>query len=439
MAGCRTYQPRPLDLAAHREAWLARAADAPEVAEFARRLAEREGPPQGPLDPADGLSVHEGEIVALVYNPDLRIARLRAGVTRAAADHAGLWDDPELGFEVGRMLEDASKPWRFISSAMLTLPISGRLEAERARAGAEHAAALLRIHEQEWQTRMELRRAWARWSALSDRADVEREHLSRLERLVGLVEGLERAGEMPRIEAALFRIELATRRSSLDQTIGQRDAAALEIRRILGLTPDSELVLIPGVPRAVTDIDPADASWVERHPTLAAAAAEYQTAERTLALEIRRQYPDLSIGPGFESDRGDEMVMIGLSLPIPLWNRNRQGIATAEAQREAARAAYEIAYERLVNDLAAARVEHRTARQRRDVLEREIVPLVDEQYAAARRIAELGEVDTFLLLESVSRQREAMLDLIEAQLEERIAEIRLQELVGPTTPTGGQP
>ncbi|MCC7159848.1 MAG: hypothetical protein IT281_09940, partial [Ignavibacteria bacterium] len=184
-AGCQSYEPAPLDLPAHRAAWLARGADAPGAREFAARLSA--GGADRPFDAADGLELREAEAVALFFNPDLRVARLRAGVAAATAENAGLWDDPVLSVDTMRVLESVEEPWKIFASIGLTLPISGRLGAEKERAGAEHSAELVRIAAEEWGVRVALRMAWAEWSGLVAKRDATREFLGRLEQVAGIV------------------------------------------------------------------------------------------------------------------------------------------------------------------------------------------------------------------------------------------------------------
>ena len=94
-AGCQTYEPRPLDLPGHVAAWSQRAPESETVRAFAERLAAADASETTTFDPADGLTLDEATLVALVYNADLRVERLRAGVSAASAGHAGRWDDPE--------------------------------------------------------------------------------------------------------------------------------------------------------------------------------------------------------------------------------------------------------------------------------------------------------------------------------------------------------
>ena len=81
-------------------------------------------------------TIGEGETVALVFNPDLRVARLRVGVAEATAEYAGLWDDPELSIDVLNITSSVPNPWVLGSALAFTIPVSGRLRVEKARADA---------------------------------------------------------------------------------------------------------------------------------------------------------------------------------------------------------------------------------------------------------------------------------------------------------------
>ena len=120
-----------------------------------------------------------------------------------------------------------------------------------------------------------------------------------------------------------------------------------------------------------------------------------------------------------------------MSLPIPLWNRNRQGVAEALAERRAARTRFETELERLHIALDAAQVQHRTAAALRMKIETDIVPLVDEQEADTRKVVAAGRVDPLLLLDTLTRQDDARQRLLAARVAEAMALIQLDELTGP--------
>lgn len=433
--GCQSYQPKPIDAAAHRAAFLSRTPDSPEVADFARELSKANPDNAETFDPADGLTLSEGQAVALVFNRDLRLARLRAGVSAAGAQYAGLWEDPVLSTDLTRIIQTTEHPWKVFTTVGFTIPLSGRLEVEKKRATAEHQADIVRAWAQEWSTRAELKRRWVVWSSARERAAVVKEFLTRLDQIVGIVDRIAEAGEMTKVESRLFKVERATRAAELAALESEVGQGELALKSLLGLPPSATISFVPVL--TLSDAMGQSAADVgeptERNVGLAVARAEYVIAERSLELENRKQYPDLTIGPGYGREDGQDQFLLGLSIPLPFLNRNRQGIATATAERELIRASYEATYEQIAGDLADAMLRRRTAIAQRETYERDVVPLVDEQYADARRIAELGEVNTLVLLETLTRQQEAKVRLIEARAAESLAQIRLEELIGPAS------
>ena len=437
--GCHSYERRPLDLAGHRAAFLSRTPESPEVRAFAAGLeaARLAGVPAGTFDVADGVTCAEAEAVAMAFNAELRLSRLRAGVAAASADQAGLWEDPTLGVDLARIIQSTPEPWKVFTTLGLTIPISGRLEIEKQRAGMEHAAALARVGQSEWGVRMAIRRVWTEWSGLDAQLRTTREFVARVEQILTVVDKMEQAGEMARTEARLFRIERATKLSELAVIGSRARELELKLRQLMGMSPDAAVVfqatgIGPAVTARASGTAEADRAGLETSsPSMLVAAAEYEAAERSLELEIRKQYPDLHLGPGVGREDGQDQVTLGLSLPLPVLNGNRRGIAEARAGREVARASAEATLEQLVAGLRAAEERLRSASERRAMLEAEIVPLVDAQYADARELARLGEVNTLVLLESLSRQQEAKLSLIGARQAESLAEIDIVEIIGP--------
>jgi CRISPR system Cascade subunit CasA len=423
---CQSYRPRPLDLASHATSWAARSPASGEVRALATALGESHAAVDGAFDPGNGLSLGEGEVTALVYNADLRVARLRAAEAAASARWAGRWDDPVFGFDGERILGGVGDPWVLGASLAVTLPFSGRLEAEQREACAAERAAILRVAAEEWALRVRVREAWLGWSFQSQRIEVIRDLLIRLDGIIETANRLEEAGEITRIESRLFRAERATRGIDLRSAQVRAREMEVDLKALMGLIPAAPVHFLPA-----TDLGPRPTVDVARHPRLAAFAAAYSVTEEALRLEIRKQYPDLTVAPGAKSDEGDERVTLGLELPIPLWNLNQRAIAEARAHRETARAEFETAYEVLTAKAAAAELALEVATAQRTELESVLLPLLEEQSREVARIVELGRVDTLVMLDTLVRRHDAYVRLIDARLQEAVATVRLQELAGP--------
>jgi outer membrane protein TolC len=441
-SGCRSYERSTLDLDRTQREYLLRALDGSVLAE----MNGREEAGTAAFDPTDGLSLAEAEAIALVFNGDLRNARLAAGVTRASADNGGLWQDPTLGVDLSKIVSGASQGLEAIVSVGFTLPISGRLELEKARLGAEHAGELSRVAAREWETVAALRRAWTERARIAREVEATRDVLGRVEQVTAIVDRMEAAGEIARIEARLFKIEDAKLRARLAALESELSRATHAVESILDLPPGPGRTFSGEFASANRLRDGGrDAALLairETNPAVLVARAEYEIAERRLEEEIRRQWPDLVLSPGYGEDGGDRKFVLGVGVALPILNGNRQGIAVAEAEREAARGRAESELRGTLGALLAAEERLAQSVARREALERTLVPLLEAQYEEARAVARLGEVKTLVLLESLKQQLEARNELIAARRDEALAAIDIEELLGPpqraTIDGGGQ-
>lgn len=427
LTACQFYQPSPLDPSGNAGAWRDRGPSDETVRDFARRIGTT-APRSASFNPKDGLTLAEGEVVALVYNPDLRVARLKAGVAQATAEHAGRWDDPELSIDVLNVIESVPHPWVVGSALSFTIPISGRLAVEKSRAEAELHSELARVAEEEWKTLRDLREAWLTWSADRLRLEQAERIVASLDSVVKTTAKLAEAGELPRTESALFKIEQESRKADIARLRGRVAEGEQQIRSLMGISPSAPASMTPTL-SAAGGKDGGNLS--QTNPTLIRLRSDYEVAELTLLREIRKQFPDLALGPNFEDDQGQSRIGMVGAIPIPIFNSNKGGIAAARAERELARAAYETELERTEGRLAAMRARLDGARSRRQSLGSNLVPLVDRQIDDARRVLEIGEGDSLVLLESLVRAHEAKLDLIEARLEESDTRYAIRHLLGP--------
>ncbi|QDV06152.1 Outer membrane efflux protein [Planctomycetes bacterium Poly30] len=418
---CQSYEPIPLQLADHMDRVRERIVLPPKAS-----------PPRtDAFDLEDGASLAECEALSQFYNADLRLARERAGVARASHDNAGLWNDPVFQFSGGQILSPKSG-LDYSGLLFLTLPVSGRLQVQKDRANAALDVELRRIADAEWRVRAELRTAYFQWSALDRRRALLRELLDQVGRIGSIASQLETAGVLSRAQSRLIRIELVGRRAELLRVQLEADLARVRVFGLIGLAPDAPIELLAPSVESLEDTGALTPERILATSTeLAVLHAEYELSEETLRLAIRQQYPDLSLGVGPGSEGEDTRIPFQLSLPIPLLNRNAQAIAKARASREVARVAAEVALERIVRDAERASMTLRSVREQREAIEGELSPLLEEQSRTIDELAGLGDVDAFLLLETVSRRYDAASRLLDLEVSEATARIQLAQLVGP--------
>ena len=333
LCGCRSYEPKPID-------W-------------------NEEANAGVTNEVRIASLDDAVTLALIGNRELNALRLKSANSAKAAKESGWWEDPELDFDLMRIINPSEHPFLGGASIAFTIPLSGAT-AIAAKADELYAQAnIAEIKAAERDTGAEVRHAAIRLAALRRRAALLSEHDSdeRIVRARENVGKLHEAGEVSASELAGVQRQKHIRHHALMET--EREIAETEIAflRILGLRPGTKISLT--LPLRVRPSMPSDADdplELVRHPKVEAALARLGGTEKSLEAEIRRQYPDLKLGPAYANEEGLDRFGLIAGASIPLWNRNRKGIAEAEGTRDEARLAAIDMWHSLVCDAATARV-----------------------------------------------------------------------------------
>lgn len=440
LAACRTYEPSPLAPQDHLAAWKARAPDEASARAFSERPAD--GPAEGAFDPDDGIDLNEGVAIALVHNSGLRALRATSAVAETLARGSGRWKDPVLGVDAERISESVASPWVLGAQLGLTIPALGRSEAEIASATATWRAELAHVATQEWNTIVQLRSDWARWSADRLRLRTQAAFSSELARIRAVMERIAAAGEMDRLQLRLFEALALAQSTELDALTARIANAEFALKQSMGLHADAPWKLNP---REVWDAIPmadSESATLERNLQIELQRRRYEVAEQELRLEIHRQYPDLTLAPGIGTDEGTSRGLLSFSLPLPLWNRNGPAIDAADAKRALARAEYETVLETTLAAVAQAQRQLAATQAVRVRVQRELVPLAEAQQTDLSRMVALGRFDALTALPVLQSGFEIRERDISARLDEWLAMIELDGIVGPrakTSPDRTQP
>ena len=333
LCGCRSYEPKPID-------W-------------------NEEANAGVTNEVRIASLDDAVTLALIGNRELNALRLKSANSAKAAKESGWWEDPELDFDLMRIINPSEHPFLGGASIAFTIPLSGAT-AIAAKADELYAQAdIAEIKAAERDTGAEVRHAAIRLAALRRRAALLSEHDSdeRIVRARENVGKLHEAGEVSASELAGVQRQKHIRHHALMETELEIAETEIAFLRILGLRPGTKILLTlplrdkPSMPSGADD--PLE---LVRHPKVEAALARLGGTEKSLEAEIRRQYPDLKLGPAYANEEGLDRFGLIAGASIPLWNRNRKGIAEAEGARDEARRAAIDAWRSLVCDAATARV-----------------------------------------------------------------------------------
>jgi outer membrane protein, heavy metal efflux system len=342
LAACSHFQPKPLSPEASIAGFESRSLQAPDLRAFLQAN-------QVTAPTADAAwNLEALTLTAVYYQPGLAEARARLLTAQADRITAGERPNPSLavtpGYDAG--VPGAVHPWIVPLSFDWPIETAGKRGYRLAQAQHLAAAARWDLVGTVWQARSRLRNALLELYAAKRTESLLTRELSIQQRVVRLLEGQLSAGNVSSYEVTQARI-------ALDRTMLARQAAAGQARRsriALAGALGVPLRALDGTIFSFADLQalPLDLTrprlrqraLLER-ADVRAALERYAASQSALQLQIARQWPDIDLGPGFEWNpqlAGDREWELGLSLPLPVLNRNQGPIGEAKVQRAQAAA-----------------------------------------------------------------------------------------------------
>ncbi|MEW5929718.1 MAG: TolC family protein, partial [Gemmatimonadota bacterium] len=343
---------------------------------------------------------------------ELRLARGEVEAARARAVTAGTRPNPTAAVDREQLGGEGSYHETVLSVGQ-ALDLTGQRGARREAGRRDVAAAEARLAAERFRLGAEVRRAYLRASVLEVR-------LGTLEETGGVFRSVERAGanrlregdisdyELRRLQTEAARYEVLLADTRLELLQAGRDLARL-VGADSGVADD---VLLPadtlGAPTAPAGMAVDSMLALARvRPDVRAARAEVEAAAAQVEARRRGRRPNPTLSAGLKEQAGGlRGAVIGVSVPLPLSDRNQGPIAEAEAARA-------LAETRLALALRNAESETRGAWERRRSLAERLALRSGFQTRAAALLRsarvsyEEGEMTLVELLDAADAYRTA--------------------------------
>ena len=423
VASCQTVAPSPLLLTEHLQQWQGQR---PEI-----EITSRPNQPPRRLAPGEPVNADDGAAIAILLNPQVRVARTAAGAASAGLNEADAWVNPELSAELRRTLDTGASPWILGAQLSFTLPLSGRPGATKAWMGSLASQQRWRALVLEQDMARAVRLGWIRWSLSERRVELITQYLATLRPLVEVAGKLADHGELAASAVGVLPLELAARELELAEASAHSVAERGKLLGLMGLSPTTPLKLVAGL--NVTAAAARPEGFPMDHARIALAAAAHAADGAAVQLELANRTPDITLGLPFELDRGDASIGLGVSMPIPVINRNAQGIAQARGNRRTSAARAQAAVQSLVTEASLAAVNEKVAGAR---LERLLAldRLVDAQLERLKGLAAQGELDVLVLRHVLERSLTTRLAIAHARAAQSFARVELGALHATVSP-----
>jgi cobalt-zinc-cadmium efflux system outer membrane protein len=399
-----------------------------------------------PFNPENGLDMTEVAILAVINNPELKASRRQAEVAQAQLFNARLLPDPQISLSGAHPTSGPSplsEAYGFGLGYDLMALVLHDVTIATSRAATRQVD--LEIAWQEWQVVQQAR-------TLFVRSILEARKLALLRQAQALYEQRYTRSSKALKQGDLTLdvtgtdltalLDATTRVSQMEQNLNK---TRHDFNALLGLRPDVELNL-PALPTA-QPLDQAAmrealASLPERRPDLLALQAGYESQEAKVHGAVLSQFPSLSVGMNQGRDTGDvTSIGFGITLNLPVLNRNRGQIAIERATRSQLGQAYQARLDQTYNEVDLLETRQDLIARQLAAL-REKLPILQGMVEKATLAYEAGNIGSLIYVNMANTLLSKRLEAVD--MEQSLWEIRIALdtlLAWPdetSTPTDGE-
>jgi cobalt-zinc-cadmium efflux system outer membrane protein len=388
------------------------------------------------LDQTNGLTVNDAVAYALSHNGELEAARKEIDAARAMVKQARLRANPKLDVDGTRQIN--GKDNTIGASTMLPLELGGRRAARIAVAEREVEVREREVANRERVLAGEVRAKFGEALAQALKLSFTDELVEANQQNFNLIAARVTEGATPPLEQNMALVELNRLRSMRETAAGKIEVLMFEFRNLIGLKPEEPLRLRGNFSNLIDQLPPvADATERALHvrPDLqafravenfAAARIEQARAEGRLDASIWAGYERMNSSfPVFGVNEHGQLqpvqdvfhfLKFGISLDLPVRNKNQGTIEAAVAESEAAKQRREFAELTVRREVAAAYAEYDRAVRAEEIFR---VGVRDPAKANLDVVRQTYELGAKTLIDYIGEQRrfiELENDFIDAEL-----------------------
>src|SRR5438128_327031 len=370
--------------------------------------------------PASDLTIEELVARALADNPDVRATRAEIDAAVGRLRQAGLRPNPEL--DLGG--QKALSPDNNLTVALrLPLDLNDRKGGRVAVAEQDLVLKRTQLADRERRLRADVRMKAGGLLAARRNLQIADELLDVNRRAFGVVGNRVREGAAPAIDENLQTVEVNRLDASRQVLASRVEITTLQLKLLAGMAPDVPLTVRGDLTTSPPGLDRAEAvrRALAARPDLAAARADLAMARAMIRKEQAEGRWDASVNVGYmRQDFGFGLNGLtnsgqtrpiqdvfhyfggGVTIMLPVRNRNQGNIAAAEAGALAAERRLQFAQLTVQQEVETAFTQHEAARRSLEIYERGVRDVARRNLTVVRQSYELGRGS---LLDVIAEQR----------------------------------
>ena len=340
--------------------------------------------------------------LAMARNPSLTAAQLEIDAQDGSVLQAGAYRNPELGAQV----EDFRSATRTTTATVgFPLELGGKRAARMVAAERGRDVARAELSHAKAQLTSDVISAFFNVLVAQERVRLGSGSVDIAVRGADVAARRVAAGRISPVDETRARVEQA----NAELELAEARAELLGARQVLAAqwnapTPDfdqarGDLEALPSRANLETLFE-----RLKDSPVLASSRLELERRRALVAVENSKRYPDLTVTVGAkrDNDLGRTQAIVGISVPLPFFDRNQGSIHEAGKRAEKAEEDYRVAQMRLASELSQATTRLDVSRASAQTLRTTVLPAALRAFDAATQGFEAGK---FSLLDVLDAQR----------------------------------
>jgi cobalt-zinc-cadmium efflux system outer membrane protein len=379
---------------------------------------------------AQTLSLDAALQTAFANNPDLAAAQWEIDIASGGRQQAGLIPNPVASWDA----EDTRRDTRTTTLKLSqTLELGGKRGARIELATRGQDVAALTLEQRRNDLRAEVIDRYYGALRAQERLDLAQRSLALAERGLVVANGRVSAGKASPVEATRAQVQLSEIRLELNRAqMGVSDA----YRRLAASTgsaaPDFEAVATQNAAPASLPSAAHLLARLEQTAELRLAELQILQNEASVGLEKAQRIPDLdvSIGSQYDASVRERVNVVGVSMPIPLFNRNQGNVLAATRRADQARDLRNAAELRLRTETRQALDLWQTANTEVRAFNQQILPAAQSAVDSATRGFEMGKFNFLDVLDAQRTLIAARTQYLTATAQATDAWVRIERIYG---------
>lgn len=402
----------------------------------------------------DGLSVERLVESAGSRRADLLAARQRLVIAQGRLLQAGLRPNPVFTTEYGspRFLGGESE-YDFSAGLSQSIELGGKRGKRRAVAELEVQQVRAEISAIERQIAVEIRRDYTKAIAAARQLDVVERLLAADAELVRITEARLNEGDVAPLDLNLVRVESGRLRIQRIEARNELETALLRIRTLIGADVTEPLRLAPQSdrpPRLDLGLSELTDKALNERADLQAARLGERIGTARINLARAQAAPDVTPSVRFSRSKAftdlpasagggtannlDSELTFGVSIGLPVFNRNQGGIAAASGEQVQAVRTREFLEATIRRDVAVAYSQYRAAAEKLVLYTTQIMPRAEANLQTVRAAYNAGEFSVFEVVNEQRRLNENVTNYNRALEEYYTTLTALEAAVGTALP-----